>query len=223
MPPWWERLGSVGSVFVRFAVGLSFFSAVADRFGWWGAPGQPNVAWGEFDKFVEYTGKLNWFLPHAMIPTLAIIATCAEIVPPAEDERYPANVRIRRLRHPGRWAPAQYPHGREALAPEGSGSPLDCQSTRRRSMRWVAARGAQGPALCASLQRQRGSYLRPGSSDRGRIAECGRSQLCPISARGRVPNAWPSLSETVRSLHRATDAAAIFQGGRSRCAAHEDV
>ena len=80
MPAWWERLGSVGSVFVRFAVGLSFLSAVADRFGWWGAAGQPNVAWGEFDKFVEYTGRLNWFLPHALIPPLAVIATCAEIV-----------------------------------------------------------------------------------------------------------------------------------------------
>ena len=80
MPAWWERLGSVGSIFVRFAVGLSFLSAVADRFGWWGAAGQPNVAWGEFDKFVEYTGRLNWFLPHALIPPLAVIATCAEIV-----------------------------------------------------------------------------------------------------------------------------------------------
>jgi uncharacterized membrane protein YphA (DoxX/SURF4 family) len=35
---------------------------------------------GEFDTFVAYTGTLNWFLPHAMIPPLAIIATCAEIV-----------------------------------------------------------------------------------------------------------------------------------------------
>jgi hypothetical protein len=61
-------LASVGSVFVRFAVGLSFLSAVADRFGWWGALSQPNVAWGEFDKFVGYTGKLNWFRPQAMIP-----------------------------------------------------------------------------------------------------------------------------------------------------------
>ena|SRR6516165_5635733 len=80
MSGWWERLGSVGSIFVRFAVGLSFLSAVADRFGWWGAAGQPNVAWGEFDKFVAYTGTLNWFLPHAMIPPLAVIATCTEIV-----------------------------------------------------------------------------------------------------------------------------------------------
>jgi hypothetical protein len=30
----WERLGSFSSVFLRFALGLSFLSAVADRFGW---------------------------------------------------------------------------------------------------------------------------------------------------------------------------------------------
>ena len=32
------------SVFLRLALGRSFLSAVADRFGWWGAFGHPNVA-----------------------------------------------------------------------------------------------------------------------------------------------------------------------------------
>jgi uncharacterized membrane protein YphA (DoxX/SURF4 family) len=36
------------------------------------------VAWGTFDRFVAYTGKLNWFLPSPAIPTLDIAATCAE-------------------------------------------------------------------------------------------------------------------------------------------------
>src|SRR5215470_7243085 len=75
-----EGLASFSSVFLRFALGLSFLSAVADRFGWWGAFGQPNVSWGNFAAFVEYTGKLNWFLPHAMIPALAVLATYAEIL-----------------------------------------------------------------------------------------------------------------------------------------------
>jgi len=66
-------------VFLRFALGLSFLSAVADRFGWRGAFGQPNVAWGNFARFLQYTGQLNWFVPHAMIPALAVISTCAEI------------------------------------------------------------------------------------------------------------------------------------------------
>jgi len=76
----WERLGKLSSVFLRLALGLSFLSAVADRFCWWGPFGQPNVSWGDFASFVQYTGKLNWFLPHAVIPGLAVIATVAEIV-----------------------------------------------------------------------------------------------------------------------------------------------
>ena len=77
---WWERLPGFSSVLLRFALGLSFLSAVADRFGWWGAFGQPNVAWGNFARFVEYTGKLNWFLPQATFLPLAVIATCAEML-----------------------------------------------------------------------------------------------------------------------------------------------
>src|SRR4029077_1253458 len=58
----------------------SFLSAVADRFGLWGAFGEPHVAWGTFARFVTHTGTLNWFLPRATIPTLAVVATCAETV-----------------------------------------------------------------------------------------------------------------------------------------------
>jgi uncharacterized membrane protein YphA (DoxX/SURF4 family) len=60
------------------ALGIPFLSAVADRFGLWGAYGQSNVSWGNYARFVEYTGKLNWFLPAATIPILAFIATVAE-------------------------------------------------------------------------------------------------------------------------------------------------
>ena len=66
------------SVFLRLALSLSYLSAVADRFGWWGAFGQPNVAWGDFARFVDYTAKLNWFLPQAAIPPLAVLVTVAE-------------------------------------------------------------------------------------------------------------------------------------------------
>jgi uncharacterized membrane protein YphA (DoxX/SURF4 family) len=73
-----ERIRGFSSLFLRLALGVSFLSAVADRFGLWGAFGRPNVSWGSFPRFVAYTGKLNWFLPEALIPALAIIATCAE-------------------------------------------------------------------------------------------------------------------------------------------------
>ena len=51
--------GSFSSVFLRCALGLGFLSAVADRFGLWGAFGQPNVEWGNFSRFLEYTHSLN--------------------------------------------------------------------------------------------------------------------------------------------------------------------
>jgi uncharacterized membrane protein YphA (DoxX/SURF4 family) len=74
------RWGSLSSVFLRYALGLGFLSAVADRLGLWGAFGQPNVEWGNFSRFLEYTHLLNWYLPTGMIPLLGVIATSAEIL-----------------------------------------------------------------------------------------------------------------------------------------------
>lgn len=78
MDPRWTGLAKFSSVFLRLALGISFLSAVADRFGLWGAYGLPNVAWGNYARFVAYTAKLLWFLPLAMVPTLAAIVTAAE-------------------------------------------------------------------------------------------------------------------------------------------------
>lgn len=75
-----EKLGTFGLVLLRFGLGLSFVSAVADRLGWWGAFGRPGVAWGDFARFVAYTAKLNSFMPGTMIPPLAIVVTCLEAV-----------------------------------------------------------------------------------------------------------------------------------------------
>ena len=55
-------------------------SAVADRFGWWGAPGTANVSWGDWTHFVAYTAKVNGFLPTGAAPMLAVIATVAETI-----------------------------------------------------------------------------------------------------------------------------------------------
>ena len=75
---YWNRLGDYSSLFLRLALGVSFLAAVADRFGLWGSFGQPNVAWGDFPRFVAYTAKLLWFLPPAAVPALAWAATLAE-------------------------------------------------------------------------------------------------------------------------------------------------
>jgi uncharacterized membrane protein YphA (DoxX/SURF4 family) len=69
-----------GSIFLRLALGVSFLSAVGDRFGLWGAYGRPNVAWGNFARFTAYTARLNWLLPASAIPAVAISVTAAEVL-----------------------------------------------------------------------------------------------------------------------------------------------
>lgn len=53
-------------------------SSVADRFGLWGPPGTPGVAWGNFQRFLAYTTILNPYLPSSLIPALGWFATVAE-------------------------------------------------------------------------------------------------------------------------------------------------
>lgn len=64
-------------LFLRFAISIGFLSAVADRFGLWP---EAISAWGNWDTFLEYTQLINPWVPNALIPTLGIIATAAEIV-----------------------------------------------------------------------------------------------------------------------------------------------
>ena len=75
-----SKFASYAALLLRIGLGVGFLSAVADRLGLWGAFGQPNVEWGNFSRFFEYTHSLNWYLPAGMIPTLGIIATGAEIL-----------------------------------------------------------------------------------------------------------------------------------------------
>ena len=75
-----SKFASYATVLLRIGLGVGFLSAVADRLGLWGAFGQPNVEWGNFSRFLEYTHTLNWYLPAAMIPPLAVMATGAEIL-----------------------------------------------------------------------------------------------------------------------------------------------
>ncbi|GMR23755.1 MAG: hypothetical protein BMS9Abin37_2217 [Acidobacteriota bacterium] len=66
--------------FLRIALAAGFLSAVADRFGLWGAPGAPGVAWGKWDAFANYAATLNWYAPAPIATLLAFTATLAEVV-----------------------------------------------------------------------------------------------------------------------------------------------
>jgi uncharacterized membrane protein YphA (DoxX/SURF4 family) len=65
---------------LRVALALGFLSAVADRFGLWGPAGAPNVAWGNFKSFLDYTAMLLGFLPASLVPFSGWAATVLEVV-----------------------------------------------------------------------------------------------------------------------------------------------
>src|SRR5436305_3987294 len=71
-PDWsdWAALSA------RVALGASFLSGIADRFGLYRGR---NVGYGDFAGFVRYTAKVNSFMPPSTIPFLAWAATAAEL------------------------------------------------------------------------------------------------------------------------------------------------
>jgi len=71
-------LRKFAEVYLRMALGAAFLSALADRFGLWGRPGKPGVAWGDFEHFTQYAAMVNSFLPARVIPAVAWAATIAE-------------------------------------------------------------------------------------------------------------------------------------------------
>jgi uncharacterized membrane protein YphA (DoxX/SURF4 family) len=64
----------VAVVYARVALGASFLSAVASRFGLWDG----HLSMARFDEFIVYTSEVNAFLPLWMAPLLAWAATVAE-------------------------------------------------------------------------------------------------------------------------------------------------
>ena len=73
------RSTALAAVFLRLALAAGFLSAVADRLGLWGPAGTPGVAWGGFDAFLAYTGRLLWFLPGGLVPAVGWAATLFEV------------------------------------------------------------------------------------------------------------------------------------------------
>lgn len=71
--PDWSRWAALCA---RVALGASFLSGIADRFGLYRGR---NVGYGNFAGFVAYTAKVNAFMPPSTIPLLAWAATVAEL------------------------------------------------------------------------------------------------------------------------------------------------
>lgn len=73
-----RRTLHITKILLRVALSAGFFSAIADRFRLYGKYGTPGVSWGDWTHFVQFVGYLNWFLPKAVIPTLAAVETAIE-------------------------------------------------------------------------------------------------------------------------------------------------
>jgi putative oxidoreductase len=67
----WEQ---AAVVYTRIAVGAAFLSAVASRFGLW----ERTLDLKHFGNFIEYAAEVNSFLPRAVIPSVAVLATVCE-------------------------------------------------------------------------------------------------------------------------------------------------
>lgn len=65
---------------LRISLGTAFLSAVSDRFGFWGAPGEPGVAWGNWENFIDYTGMLSFGAPAEIVELMGYAATFLEVI-----------------------------------------------------------------------------------------------------------------------------------------------
>jgi thiosulfate dehydrogenase (quinone) large subunit len=70
-----SRLTNYLTVFLRLALAASYLSSVTSRFGLWGE----DVGWGNYANFLDYTAKVNLFLPSSAIPAIGRTVDIAEI------------------------------------------------------------------------------------------------------------------------------------------------
>lgn len=70
----------LAQIFLRLALGIGFILPVLDRLGMLGAAGDPNVGWGNWTNFIDYTNSLMPYLNHNMANIMGVIATVAEII-----------------------------------------------------------------------------------------------------------------------------------------------
>lgn len=67
-------------LYLRLALGIGFILPVMDRLGILGLPGSPNVGWGNWSNFVDYTHSLMPYLSRSIANVLGGIASAAEVV-----------------------------------------------------------------------------------------------------------------------------------------------
>lgn len=67
------------SLLLRLALAFSLLSGVADRLGFWGEPGAPNIRWGDWFGYVSYTHMLLAFASRGVADKMALLITVFEV------------------------------------------------------------------------------------------------------------------------------------------------
>ena len=65
---------------LRLSLATAFLSGVGDRLGAWGPHGSPHASWGDWHHFRIYADRLNWYMPAAVQPAAAVLATAGEVI-----------------------------------------------------------------------------------------------------------------------------------------------
>ena len=53
---------------------------MGDRLGARGPHGSPHTSWGDWQHFRIYADRLNWYMPAAVQPAAAVLATAGEVI-----------------------------------------------------------------------------------------------------------------------------------------------
>lgn len=75
-----KNINGYPQLVLRLALGIGFLFPVLDRLGVLGAPGTEGVAWGSWEKFVDYTNLLLPIVNRAAANLFGLAATAAEVV-----------------------------------------------------------------------------------------------------------------------------------------------
>lgn len=70
----------IPQLLLRYALGITFLTPVADRLGILGAPGTGNIEWGNWSHFIDYTSTLMPVFDKPMVNVMGSIATIGELL-----------------------------------------------------------------------------------------------------------------------------------------------
>lgn len=75
-----ERIYPIVQLLLRCSLGIGFLLPVLDRLGYFGAPGDANVVWGDWASFAAYTHQLMPYINLKGASFFGFVATVLEVL-----------------------------------------------------------------------------------------------------------------------------------------------